>query len=64
MAPAVHRGSVRLSKPTSWTEKEKRSIVGNVVLGGVLVIMLAIGPKVRGLKPDLEQWIFKGDKNS
>jgi hypothetical protein len=30
---------------------------------GVLVIMLAIGPKVRGLKPGQGRWIFKGDKN-
>jgi hypothetical protein len=35
-----------------------------VVLGGVMVIVLAIGPKVHGFKPGLERWNFKGDKNS
>jgi hypothetical protein len=34
-----------------------------VVLGGVMVIMFAIGPKIHGLKPSRQQWIFKGDKN-
>jgi hypothetical protein len=31
-------------------------------LGGLVVIVLAIGPKVRGFKPDRGRWIFKGDK--
>jgi hypothetical protein len=29
----------------------------------VMVIVLAIGPKVRGFKSGPQQWIFKGDKN-
>jgi hypothetical protein len=33
-----------------------------IVLGGVMVIVLAIGPKVREFKPGREQWLFKGDK--
>jgi hypothetical protein len=33
------------------------------VLGGVMVNMLAIVPKVHGFKPGQGQWIFKGDKN-
>jgi hypothetical protein len=32
-------------------------------LGGLVVIMLAIGPKVRGLIPGRGRWTFKGDKN-
>jgi hypothetical protein len=35
----------------------------NVFLGGVVVIVFAIGPKVRGLKPGQRRWIFKGDRN-
>jgi hypothetical protein len=34
-----------------------------VILGGKMVIMLAIIFKVGGFNPELEQWIFKGDKN-
>jgi hypothetical protein len=34
----------------------------SVVLGGVMIVVLAIGLKVRGLKPGLEGLIFKGDK--
>jgi hypothetical protein len=34
-----------------------------VAFGGIVVIVLAIGPKVRGLKPGRGQWIFKEDKN-
>jgi hypothetical protein len=34
-----------------------------VVLGGVKVIALSIGPKVRGFTSGRECWIFKGDKN-
>jgi hypothetical protein len=34
------------------------------VFGGVMVIVLAIGPKVGGFKPRREWWIFKGGKNS
>jgi hypothetical protein len=34
-----------------------------VVLGGEILIMLAVGRKVRRLKPAREQWIFKDDKS-
>jgi hypothetical protein len=34
--------------------------LSDVVLGGVMVSVLAIGPKVRGFKPS-RRWIFKGD---
>jgi hypothetical protein len=37
--------------------------VQKVALGGLLVIVLAFGPKVRGLKPGRGLFIFKGDKN-
>jgi hypothetical protein len=33
-----------------------------MVLGGVMVNMSAIGPKVRGFKSGRGQWIFKSDK--
>jgi hypothetical protein len=33
-----------------------------VILSGLVVIVLAIGSKVRGFKPDCGRWIFKGDK--
>jgi hypothetical protein len=35
-----------------------------VALGGRVLIVLAIGPKVPGFKTGREQWIFKGDKNT
>jgi hypothetical protein len=35
----------------------------HVDLGGLVVIVLATGPKVRGFDPDRSRWIFKGDKN-
>jgi hypothetical protein len=38
-------------------------IVREVVLGDPVVSVLAIGPKVRGFKPERGRWIFKGDKN-
>jgi hypothetical protein len=34
------------------------------ILGGLVIIMFAIGPKVRGFKSGIERWIFNGDKNS
>jgi hypothetical protein len=34
-----------------------------VGLGDVLVIVIAIGPKVRGFNPGRGRWIFKGDNN-
>jgi hypothetical protein len=34
-----------------------------VVVSGVVVSVLATGPKVRGFDPDRGRWIFKGDKN-
>jgi hypothetical protein len=33
-----------------------------VILGGVMFIVLSIGPKVCRFKPGQGQWIFKGDK--
>jgi hypothetical protein len=35
-----------------------------IFLGGLVVSVLAIEPKVRGFKPDRGRWIFKGDKNT
>jgi hypothetical protein len=35
----------------------------NADLGGLVVSVLATGPKVRGFDPDRGRWIFKGDKN-
>jgi hypothetical protein len=33
-----------------------------VVVGGVMVIVLATGPKVRGFKPGRKRCFFKGEK--
>jgi hypothetical protein len=41
-------------------------IINNIlsfVLGGVMVSVFTVGLKVRGLKHDRGQWIFKGDKS-
>jgi hypothetical protein len=38
-------------------------ILSSVDLGGLVVSVLATGPKVRGFDPDRGRWIFKGDKN-
>jgi hypothetical protein len=35
----------------------------HVDLGGLVVSVLATGPKVRGFDPDQGRWIFMGDKN-
>jgi hypothetical protein len=35
-----------------------------VALGGIIVIVLAIEPRVRGFKPGRGRWISEGDKNS
>jgi hypothetical protein len=35
----------------------------SVDLGGLVVSVLATGPKFRGFDPDRGRWIFKGDKN-
>jgi hypothetical protein len=34
----------------------------HVAFGGLVVSVLATGPKVRGFKPGRVRWIFKGDK--
>jgi hypothetical protein len=39
------------------------STVGPVALGGLVVSVLATGPKVCGFNPGRGRWIFKGDKN-
>jgi hypothetical protein len=38
-------------------------LMNRVVLVGLVVSVLATGPKVRGFDPDRGRWIFKGDKN-
>jgi hypothetical protein len=35
----------------------------HIDIGGLVVSVLATGPKVRGFDPDRGRWIFKGDKN-
>jgi hypothetical protein len=42
-------------EPTILTEDFR------VALGGLVVIVLSTGPKVRGFKPGRGRWIFKGD---
>jgi hypothetical protein len=37
--------------------------IHGVDLGGLVVSVLATGPKVRGFDPYRDRWIFKGDKN-
>jgi hypothetical protein len=37
--------------------------LSGVDLGGLVVSVLATGPKVRGFDHDRGRWIFKGDKN-
>jgi hypothetical protein len=39
------------------------TVIQLVVLGGLAVIVLVFGPKVRGFKPDRRRWTLKGDKN-
>jgi hypothetical protein len=34
-----------------------------VVFGGLVVIVIATGPNIRGFTPGRERLIFKGDKN-
>jgi len=34
-----------------------------VVVGGLVVGVLAMGPNIRGFKPGRGRWIFKGDNN-
>jgi hypothetical protein len=40
-----------------------RNTVKGVAFGGLVVSVLATGPKVRGFSPGRGRWIFKGDKN-
>jgi hypothetical protein len=48
-----------------WSEYELSPVPYRsvAVLGGLVVIVFAIRPKVRGFKPGRGRWIFKGDKN-
>jgi hypothetical protein len=46
-----------------WTDKILPPTFIFVALGGLVVSVLATGPKVRGFDPDRGRWIFKGDKN-
>jgi hypothetical protein len=47
----------------SSTLKMEAANTSNVDLGGLVVSVLATGPKVRGFDPDRGRWTFKGDKN-
>lgn len=54
------------SHPTTTTVRSKLLTYQGmflVILSGVMVIVLAYGPKVHGFKPGPEQWIFKGNRN-
>jgi hypothetical protein len=39
----------------------QRTTSTSVALGGLVVSVLATGPKVRGFNPGRGRWIFKGD---
>jgi hypothetical protein len=51
----VVRGFVQISVCFNGTK--------SVVFGRVMVIVLTIGPMVRGFKPSRDRWIFNGDEN-
>jgi hypothetical protein len=53
------QGEWRYSSTLSLTS----ALDGLVALGGLVVSVLATGPKVRGFDPDRCRWIFNGDKN-
>jgi hypothetical protein len=55
--------SGRLTTIGSQVRKLKGVMVSIVDLGGLVVSVLATGPKVRGFDPDRGRWIFKDDKN-
>jgi hypothetical protein len=38
------------------------AVLLSVALGGLVVSVLATGPKVRGFNPGRGRWILKGDK--
>jgi hypothetical protein len=46
-----------------YNELSGSILVWEVVLDGLMVSVLATGPKVRGFKPSRKRRIFKGDKN-
>jgi hypothetical protein len=48
----------------SVTTKNNYVTIFFVDLGGPVIIVLAVGSKVRGFKPGQWKLIFKGDKNS
>jgi hypothetical protein len=43
--------------------KETRLKFNRVALGGLMIIVLVIGPKGRGFRLGRGRWIFKGDRN-
>jgi hypothetical protein len=54
---------VSFVKPISWNYFPLCIISQLGRLGGVVVIVLATGPKGCGFKDRARRWIFKGDKN-
>jgi hypothetical protein len=58
--------SVSLSSenfPESGFQARVSYLLPSVIFGGLVVIVLAIGSKVRGFKPSRGRWNFKGNKN-
>jgi hypothetical protein len=58
----LHQEIHRKKKQPNNTEVPVGVVI--VIIGVLVVIMLAIGPKVRGFKPGRGVWIFKDDKNT
>jgi hypothetical protein len=59
-------GTTRIAESTSNCQHEYMALLPTlavVVLGGLVIIVLVIEPKVRGFKPGQGRWIFKGDNN-
>jgi hypothetical protein len=56
-------GHTHRHKRRAYRKLVSRNVIEQVVLGCVMFILLAIGPKVRGFKPGRGRWVFKGDTN-
>jgi hypothetical protein len=64
------RSPVTIPATWSWLTPHHKSNTNSasylphkVALSGLVVSVLATGPKVRGFHPDRGRWILKGDKN-
>jgi hypothetical protein len=61
---SLFHDSLKIASEIPWVRKRRHISIPKVAVDGLMVSVLAIGPKVRGFKPGRGRWILRAIKSA